>query len=426
MISTAMIFLFISGIFFIGFFGNLLFRKTKISDIFFLLIIGVLLGSGLHLISSSQIGILKTLAPLFGAIALIILMFDGGLHLNLYKVIKELGKASMFTILTFLLTMGFSGVFLKFVFGMPLIYGFMIGAIIGGVSSAVVIPLIKESKAKESIKTILTLESAITDALCIIVTIAMVEIIVSKTTGVQFITQSILSAFAIGAVIGIAAGIFWLKILERFKSAREYDYLLTLSFLFLMYVFIEFAKGNGAFGVLMFGLVLGNGREVLKILKMKEFEISKTITIFQSEISLFVKTFFLIYLGIIVDVSGLNLKIILMVIGLLVLALGARILSMKVIMNKNSKIDKNYIFSSHARGLAAAVLATYPLTMGVVNKYTIAFPVIAFLIIILTNLTTTIFFFVSEKSNNVKQKKEEGKTIKELIKTNDVLNPVVK
>jgi len=426
MISTAMMFLFVSGIFLIGFFGNLLFRKTKVSDIFFLLIIGVLLGSGLHLVSSSQISVLKSFAPLFGAIALIILMFEGGLHLDLFKVIRELGKASMFTIITFLLTMGFSGVFLKFVFGMPLVYGFLIGAIIGGVSSAVVIPLIKESKATENIKTILTLESAITDALCIIVTIAMVDIIVSKTASVQFVTQSIFSAFAIGAVIGITAGIFWLKVLERFKSAREYDYLLTLSFLFLIYVFIEFAKGNGAFGVLMFGLILGNGKAVLKILKMRAFEISKTITIFQSEISLFVKTFFLIYLGIIVDISGMDLRIILMVIGLLVLALGARILSMKIMMNKSSTVDKNYIFASHARGLAAAVLATYPLTMGIVNKYTVAFPVIAFLIIILTNLTTTIFFFISEKSSVVKEKKEEGKSIKELVKAKDVLNPVVK
>ena len=426
MISTAMVFLFISGIFFIGFFGNLLFRKTKVSDIFFLLIIGIILGSGLHLISTSQINVLKSFAPLFGSVALIILMFEGGLHLNLYKVIKELGKASMFTVLTFLLTMGFSGVLLKYVFGTPWVYGLMIGAIIGGVSSAVVIPLIKESKATESVKTILTLESAITDALCIIVTISMVQIIVSKTTSIQFVSQSILSAFAIGAVIGIVAGIFWLKILEKFRSAREYDYLLTLSFLFLIYVFIEFTKGNGAFGVLMFGLILGNGKEVLKILKMKEFEISKTITIFQSEISLFVKTFFLIYLGIIVDISGLNLKIILMVIGLLVLALGARILSIKVMMNKCSKTDKSYIFASHARGLAAAVLATYPLTMGVVNKYTIAIPVIAFLIIILTNLTTTIFFFISEKNKDTKDKQEKGKTIKELVKANDKLNPVVR
>jgi hypothetical protein len=53
--------------------------------------------------------------------------------------------------------------------------------------------------------------------------------------------------------------------------------------------------------------------------------------------------------------------------------------------------------SLHARGLAAAVLATYPLTMGLVDEYTLLILPIAFLVIIISNISTTILFFKAEK-----------------------------
>ncbi|MDD3178298.1 MAG: cation:proton antiporter [Candidatus ainarchaeum sp.] len=402
MVETNMIFLFISGIFLLGFFGTIIFRRTKVSDIFFLLIIGFLLGSGLKIIPSAEMTILRSFSDFFGALALTILMFEGGLHLNFYKVIKEFGKSAGFTILVFFLSVSLTAIFLHFIFLMPWVYGFLIGSILGGVSSAVVIPLVKESKAKDKIKILLTLESAITDALCVIIVIALVQIILSKTASIQAVTSSIFAAFAIATVIGAFAGIIWLRVLRDFKVAREYGYLLTLSFLFLVYVVIQFANGNGSFGALIFGLVLGNGSEILKIFKMKEFSIGSSITMFQAEISLFIKTFFFVYLGIIVEFVGINLKIILIVIGLFIIALLARLLAVNIVFSKkkNPSEDREYVASLHARGLAAAVLATYPLIMGINNEFTQIILPISFMIIILTNLSTTILFFITERKVN--------------------------
>ena len=413
MVETNILFLFIAGIVLLGFFGTVFFRKTKISDIFFLLIIGFLLGSGLNIIPSGEMTLLRSLSDFFGALALTILMFEGGLHLNFFKVIKEFGRAAGFTIFVFAVSVSFVGLLLHFVFSMPWIYGFLIGAILGGVSSAVVIPLVKESAAKDKIKILLTLESAITDALCVIIVIALVQIIISKTASVQAVTSSIFGAFAIATVIGAIAGIVWLRVLRDFKVAREYGYLLTLSFLFLVYILIQFANGNGSFGALIFGLVLGNGAEILKIFKMKEFSISGSITKFQSEISLFIKTFFFVYLGIIVEFTNINLQIILIVISVLAITILARILAVRIVFTKKTSTsrDREYVSSLHARGLAAAVLATYPLIMGINNQYTQIILPISFLIIILTNLTTTIMFYVTEKKsareNNLKEDKKE-------------------
>ncbi len=420
MIDTNILLLFIAGIFLIGFFGNLFFRKTKISDLFFLILIGFLLGPGLNIIPAEPLALLKSFAPFFGALALMVLLFEGGLHLNFYKVLTEFKNATLFTILVFLLTISLVSVTLYFVFSIPLLYGLLIGAIIGGTSSAVIIPLVSGSSASDDTKTFLTLESALTDSLCVVFAIAILDIIVSQTTNVQLIAQNIFAAYAISIVIGLFAGIMWIGVLKKFKYASEFGYMLTFSFLIILYVSSEFLKGNGAFCALMFGIVLGNYLALFRSFRFKKtedpiedsFDVTESIKKFQTEFSLFIKSFFFIYLGMIVDFSGLNLKTILITIVLVLVAILTRILIIKMLYRKESNLkkDKNYIVGLHARGLAAAVLATFPLAMGIDNEITRMIIPVAFLFIILTNLTTTIMLFVTEHNN----KKADLSTIKKI------------
>ena len=421
MIDTNIMLLFIAGIFLIGFFGNLFFRKTKISDLFFLILIGFLLGPGLNIIPAEPLALLKSFAPFFGALALMVLLFEGGLHLNFYKVLTEFKNATLFTILVFILTISLVSVTLYFVFSIPFLYGLLIGAIIGGTSSAVIIPLVSGSSASDDTKTFLTLESALTDSLCVVFAIAILDIIVSQTTNVQLIAQNIFAAYAISIVIGLFAGIMWIGVLKKFKYASEFGYMLTFSFLIILYVSSEFLKGNGAFCALMFGIVLGNYLALFRSFKFKKtedaiedsFDVTESIKKFQTEFSLFIKSFFFIYLGMIVDFSGLNLKTILITIVLVLVAILTRILIIKMLYRKESNLkkDKNYIVGLHARGLAAAVLATFPLAMGIDNEITRMIIPVAFLFIILTNLTTTIMLFVTEHNN----KKADLSTIKKTI-----------
>jgi cell volume regulation protein A len=133
---------------------------------------------------------------------------------------------------------------------------------------------------------------------------------------------------------------------------------------------------------------------------MKEFTIEKSMVHFQSEISLLIKTFFFVYLGIIIDIKVITLEVILITLALVSLVLIVRALSTKIFFSKTlDKKDQDVVVALHARGLAAAVLATYPLSMGVDNVFTQKIIGVAFLLIILTNVTTTVYFFIIEKKN---------------------------
>jgi NhaP-type Na+/H+ or K+/H+ antiporter len=78
------------------------------------------------------------------------------------------------------------------------------------------------------------------------------------------------------------------------------------------------------------------------------------------------------------------------------------------------KKDSFLIKSMMARGLAAAVLATLPITMGVEgNELIYLIPQIAFLGSLLTNLFTTIGFYLNER-NKDKPSVIESENIEEI------------
>lgn len=407
MVTPIIFLLFIAGIFLLGFFGNLFFKKTKVSDIFILILVGLLLGPVFNVIPLEIIELLRSFAPIFAAVALIILLFDGGLYLNFYKVITEIKNAFLYTVLVFTFGTIISATLLHFIFGFEWLFGILAGAIIGGTSSAIIIPLINKSSATDKTKTIMTLESAITDIFCVVATIAIVGVITSQSINPNIIIKEIFSAFAIATVIGLIGGFIWIKLLRDTEEVKTFSYLLTLSFLFVLYATTEFLGGNGAFCALVFGLVLGNASDILKTFKMKEFTLETNMTHFQTEISLLIKTFFFVYLGIIIDIKIITLETILITLALVAIILILRALITKLLFSKAlEKKDQDLIVALHARGLAAAVLATYPLSVGINNIFTQKIVGIAFLLIIVTNITTTIYFFLVENQKNEKVKSQ--------------------
>ncbi|MFH1588676.1 MAG: cation:proton antiporter [Candidatus Diapherotrites archaeon] len=384
----------------IGFLGNLFFQKTKISDLIILMLIGLLIGPVFHVLPAENIELFKDLTPFFASLALILLLFEGGLYLNFYKVIKELPKSTFFTFFNFILTALFSAVVLHF-FGWDFVSGLLMGAILGGTSSAIIIPLVSKSSALEETKTFLSLESAITDALCVVSVIAIIQFIIFQGLSTQEILQSIFAAFSVAALIGIVAALIWLWVLRDFKSTRNYQYLLTVASLFFLYSLTEFVGGNGAFSVLIFGIVLGNSKTIMRFLKIREIELTTEIKAFQTEIAFLIKTFFFVYLGIVFDLAAFNLTTISIAFALMIAMLFPRIISVFLLgkLIPKYKKDSFLIKSMMARGLAAAVLATLPVTMGVEsNELIYLIPQIAFLGILLTNLFTTIGFYLNERN----------------------------
>ncbi|MFH1447370.1 MAG: cation:proton antiporter, partial [Candidatus Micrarchaeota archaeon] len=404
----------------IGFFAEWVFRKTNIPDILALMFLGLMIGPIFRLSNPSD---MAGFAPIFAPIALMVLLFDGGLHMNIYKVLYDTPKAGLYALTNILFSIFLGAVVMNIIFGWSFYMGAILGAIVGGTSSAIVLPILGKLNIYEEASDILSLESAVTDVLCIVATITILNMVTRiLNPEIEVLNTNpanvIVGTFAIGILLGSIAGLIWLRILHRFKGL---SYMLTLSVIFILYAMSEWIGGSGAIAALIFGIILGNRDDFSKLFRIgATASIDRTkMELMQTEISFFVKTFFFVYLGMIVSVSDVRVIIIGVIFSLLLI--GARYFSTWLI-SRRSELEKHIAFMAAMgpRGLAAAVLAQMPQVKELDSEGIIGD--LAFVVIISTVVLSSLgVIYLSKKNGNDEAQPEQGDRLETTSKLKKIL-----
>jgi len=329
----------LGAILFIGFIGNYIFNKTQIPSIIWLLIFGLFAGVIFNIQSINE-SLLQQFSGIFGAIAIIIILFDGGINTDLYQLFRGAPRGLLMTVTGFCLSLivtmlvivglSFSNI-LPIPGDQSVTVGLILGAIVAGTSSPIVIPLASRLKnLQDKTKMVLSIESIITDPLCIVVVLAGVYMItVAGTLDIGLGIRNLVSTFSVGIVVGTILGFVWLPIMHKVRK-EQFSYVLTLAVVFIVYsvtaslVGIDAGGGGaGAIACLMFGLVLGNGKKILKMVRYEGegFEMDEETKQFHSLISFIIRTFFFVYLGIMVSFQRIEFIILGVLILIALLAL---------------------------------------------------------------------------------------------------------
>ncbi|NIN63893.1 MAG: hypothetical protein GTO63_04090, partial [Anaerolineae bacterium] len=196
------------------------------------------------------------------------------------------------------------------------------------------------------------------------------------------VAKSIASAFSIGVVFGLICGLVWLKLLSAIRD-RTYDDILTLSVTLFFYGLTEVVGGNGAIFALMFGLILGNGAEIGGIFRMEGIvEIGGIMRKFMSQMSFFIRTYFFVYLGLILFIE--NRMTVLYSVALSLLLLVGRFIGVTFTAFRDTELRKNggVLTSMMPRGLAAAIMAQLVASSGI--AYSSMFPELIMIVIIVS------------------------------------------
>ena len=411
MVDVNTSFTLIAGIIFIGFLALKAFDRFKVPDILILMILGVAIGPLFGVVDATTISSVKELSPLFGTLVLVILLVEGGMSLNYQTVLKEAASATLFTVTAF-----FGSVVVvagaAMAFGWTPLNGLLLGVILGGNSSSVVMTLVKKLSIKEETKTVLSLESSLNDALVIIFAIMLIQVITAG--GVQSFSQlgqDFFSGFTTSAFFAIIAGLVWIKALNKLNTPK-YNYLLTLAVVLLLYVFTEGVKSNGAFAALVFGIMLGNARAFTGLLGIDEnVVVQSNLHGSQEEITFFVRTFFFVFLGLLLDPKQLALPLM----GLAVVIISAKSFarywaaSVLARFGKDFEADKTTLAVMLPNGLAAAAMAAYPATAGITFNGEDLFLQVAFLVIFLSNIFASVAVFVEERKKVKRAQQDKPK-----------------
>jgi Na+:H+ antiporter len=382
-LTSAPVILLAAGIIiFLGVLGEAFFRRTGIPDVTFLMVSGVIVGPILGIIST---GTVIKIVPYFAALALIIIMFDGGLHLNVKNIIKTAHFAFLLAIMGFALSVAIVTVIALYGLGWKLLDSILLGIMVGGSSSIIVFGLVRNLKISDETKAMLSLESAVTDVIAIVGAFLLFDTITSGHFNPNLIGVTAAQSVSVGLVLGFGVGIPWMFIFSRLQNARH-AYMLTLAILFVLFFLAKSFGGTGGLTALIFGLMLGNRQLFAKRLKITMPEVS-TDNSFHDQLTFLVRTFFFVFVGLLANFGQVGYLIFGVVMAVVIYF--GRIGVTKVSLTKRfSAFDKKVTSVMIPRGLAAAVLATVPLTLGVQNAD--AYPQIIFVIIISTVIITTI------------------------------------
>ncbi len=370
----------------IGFLGNYLFERTGLPDMLFLIILGILFGPILRFFDPSVVG---NLAPYIAALALAFILFDGGMRMDIYQVLSHSPRAVLLAVLAFLFSLLVVAFFMFSIFGVPLPYGFLFGSIYGGSSSIVVVSLASKIKVSEKCSTTLIVESAVTDILCIVVSLTIIGIIVTGEAEYVVVGAEIARKFAVGAVFGLSFGLSWLILLKRVVTL-PFSYMLTLAVVLFAYAASENLGGSGALSALLFGLTMGNEKEILGKLKRERTEglaVEEGLKRFESEVAFLIRTFFFVFLGIIATISDIGFLFLGVLLSLVLLLVRFGTVKLATLRSE-LKSECPIMTAVCTRGLAAAVLATLPTQYGLL--YSDVFINLAVVIVISTAIIATV------------------------------------
>ncbi|HEX9621988.1 MAG TPA: cation:proton antiporter, partial [Polyangiaceae bacterium] len=96
--SVALFCLVIAGIFLIGAIGEVIFQRTNIPDVIWLILAGMIMGPILGWLTPD---LLNGIAPYFAAVTLVVVLFEGGSTLNLSDLSRAAPRSSALALLTF-------------------------------------------------------------------------------------------------------------------------------------------------------------------------------------------------------------------------------------------------------------------------------------------------------------------------------------
>jgi cell volume regulation protein A len=380
--SAPILLLAASVVIILGVLGEAFFKKTGIPDIAFLMVLGVLIGPVFGIIQPEAV---IEIVPYFAALALIIIMFDGGYNLHIGNVLKTAHFAIVLVILGFAVSVGIVAAFGHYGLGWEWMDSILLGAIVGGSSSIIVFGLVRKLRISDEAKSMLSFESALTDIFATIIAFILFEAILSGQFDLDLLGQTIGRAVAVGLILGFGVGIPWMFFISKLTNA-QHNYMLTLGVLFLLFFLANSFGESGALTALVFGLMLGNKKYLVQKLKIKlpDNTIDNSL---HRQVTFIVRAFFFVFVGLLASFGQIE-YVIFGIMAAVAIYAGRVIITHTALVKGFSKLDKKVTSVMIPRGLAAAVLATIPLTMGLQNGE--AYPQIIFFIILTSVIITTI------------------------------------
>ncbi len=365
-----LVLIFLGALIFLTHFFNGTFKYTRVPTPLLLLTLGIVIGPVLGLVKMEDFG---KVAAYFSVLTLIFLLFESGINLRLDELRKSFGRASLMTVFNFFLSASIATWVLMLASKVyydnqiDLLSASFFGAIVGGTSSAVVIPIVKQLKTDKDCETLLVLESALSDVLCLVVGLALFGAMRNGNFDMAALANSLWQSFLIAGALGCLCGWIWTLVLKQIRDLENPAFT-SFAFAIIVYGVCEYFSLNGGISVLAFGITVGNAQTLNNTVMgslLKSEGLRATEKSFFSELVFLFGTLFFVLVGISMEFGEpmVYMWAFVIVIGITLV----RPFSIRLFANQShlSFKDRAIMAVMAPKGLVPAILATLPIIEGV-------------------------------------------------------------
>ena len=372
MIPIETILLWVAVLIFVSAVSSKLSDRFAIPTLLLFLVIGMLAGSegigGLHFDNAQ-------LAKSIGVIALIFIIFSGGLDTNWKDTRAVAWPGVALSTLGVLLTAVITGLCAVYILKFSFLEGMLLGSIVSSTDAAAVFSILRSKRIslKQPLKPLLEFESGSNDPMAVFLTVSFISILTLKNMSIVSLIPRFFLDMGMGALIGYLMARFIVFFINRLKLYYEGLYpVIMISLVLLTYVIAVFLKGNGILAVYLAGLMLGQA----------EFPNKRMIVRFHDGLAWLMQIAMFVTLGLLVFPShivpligaGLLLTLLLMVVARPV-SVFLCLLPFKISTRKKAMIAWVGL-----RGSVPIILATFPFMAGIAQADTI-FNIVFFIVI---------------------------------------------
>src|SRR6185312_821245 len=238
-----------------GIAGALLADRVRIPGLLLFLGLGMLAGSeGVGGIDFSNTDLARTL----GTIALVLILFEGGITSGWPEIRPVLGTAASLATVGTLATALLAGLAAKLIFGFTLLEGLIVGAAIAATDSAAIFAVLRNSTLRKRLARSLEGESGMNDPVALLLVIGFIEWIQQPGYGASDMVGLLALKLGVGIVVGLALGRAATWVLARVELPSDGLYpVATVAIAGLAYGVSELIHGSGLLAVYLTALAIG-------------------------------------------------------------------------------------------------------------------------------------------------------------------------
>ena len=209
-----------------------------------------------------------------GSIALVIILFDGGMRTHPERFRVALAPASVLATLGVVLTCGIVGVSAAYLLDMTLMQGLLLGAILSSTDAAAVFSIFQSQglRIKDRVASTLEIESGSNDPMAVMLTLTLVSVLADGQPLSWDVAKTFLQQAVVGGIMGYGAGRVFVFLCRKLPLSFAFFPLLAVASCIFIYAATNMAGGSGFLAVYLMGYLVGNARlpQIIHILRMHD------------------------------------------------------------------------------------------------------------------------------------------------------------